>query len=223
MEELDRFRLVELDILLNQVSGIPKSKATRITKKIATEINPWIFFKNATSWQMEDAGFTATQALQLCAAIALGKHCAFAMPAPDLIVEPAIAAAIFQQMIGECSVEKFAVLVLDIKNHLLAKVITATGGVAECIAAPREIFGAVIWHGGSRCVVAHNHPSGDLTPSPEDLALTRALISGGKILHLELQDHIIVTAQSFKSLRTDTNLWNESDKRSSAVIELVKN
>jgi DNA repair protein RadC len=60
-----------------------------------------------------------------------------------------------------------------------------------------------------RIIVAHNHPSGSVEPSPEDIALTRQLIEGGKLLDLPVLDHLILGDGKFRSLRQTTSLWQE--------------
>ena len=74
---------------------------------------------------------------------------------------------------------------------------------------PKEIFGKALEKGASRLVIAHNHPSGDTTPSQADISLTETLLKGGKILNIPILDHIIVAKGEFVSLRqTNGYLWN---------------
>ena len=100
--------------------------------------------------------------------------------------------------------ERFAVLVLDARNQPLAVRTVARGGVDACPVDLREIFRPAMEYRGSGIIVAHNHPSGDVAPSPEDIRLTRRLVHAGALLGVPLMDHLIVgisgDAPSFSSL-----------------------
>ena len=84
------------------------------------------------------------------------------------------------------------------------------GTATETLAHPREIFREVIKRGATRVVVAHNHPSGSLDPSPEDITLTRQLLKGANLLGIPLLDHLILGNGDFSSIRQNSDLWNES-------------
>jgi DNA repair protein RadC len=101
------------------------------------------------------------------------------------------------------------VLLLDIKHRLMGSQIISIGTATETIAHPRDIFREVIRQGAVRVIVAHNHPSGILDPSPEDLALTRQLLAGGRLLGIPLLDHLILGNGDHCSLRQTTALWQE--------------
>jgi DNA repair protein RadC len=125
------------------------------------------------------------------------------------IDDPAIAGAWLTQAIGWKSVESFAVLVLNVKHEVIACEVVTIGTVTETLAHPREIFGTVIRLNGCRMIVGHNHPSGSLEPSPEDIMLTRQLLKAATVMGIPLLDHLIVTQGSYRSLRENTGLWQE--------------
>jgi DNA repair protein RadC len=108
------------------------------------------------------------------------------------------------------SQEKFAVLLLDVKNRLLGTHIITIGTATETLAPPREIFREVLRQGATRVIVAHNHPSGSLDPSSEDLRLTEQLLAGAKLLNVPLLDHLILGNGDWASLRQTTELWSTS-------------
>jgi len=97
--------------------------------------------------------------------------------------------------------EIFMTLVVNNKNCLLKKVMVSVGTVSETIVHPREVFREAIREGGSSVIVAHNHPSGNLSPSREDVVTTRRIKEAGKIIGIPLLDHIIITNTSFFSLK----------------------
>ena len=72
---------------------------------------------------------------------------------------------------------------------------------APAVTSPREVFGPALTLGAAAVILAHNHPSGDPTPSPEDLAVTRHLQEAGRLLGVEVLDHLVVCAERFRSLR----------------------
>jgi DNA repair protein RadC len=97
--------------------------------------------------------------------------------------------------------ECFAVLYLNTRNQPLACEQVAVGGLNVAALQPREVFGPALTLGAAAVILAHNHPSGDPTPSPEDLAVTRHLQEAGRLLGVEVLDHLVVSAERFKSLR----------------------
>jgi DNA repair protein RadC len=103
--------------------------------------------------------------------------------------------------------ERFVVVAVDIRLKVLSREIIAVGDRRECIAHPSIVFQSVIRCGGDRCYVAHNHPSGDPTPSPDDLEMTANLIQAGKTLQIPVLDHIVVGGDRWTSIREQSNLW----------------
>ena len=88
--------------------------------------------------------------------------------------------------------EHFIVVCLDTRNNTVMYQVTGVGSVDRCIANPKDIFRAPIICGASKIVIAHNHPSGDLEPSVQDLRTTEQLVEAGKILNIQVIDHFIV-------------------------------
>lgn len=88
--------------------------------------------------------------------------------------------------------EAFYCVYLDRKNHPLGRHLITLGTVNSTLVGPREVFRGAILAGASAMVVAHNHPSGDPTPSQSDVRVTKVLREAAKILEIELIDHVIV-------------------------------
>lgn len=97
--------------------------------------------------------------------------------------------------------ECFAVLALNTKNQPLGREVVAVGGLNVAALQAREVFGPALKLGAAAVILAHNHPSGDPSPSSEDEAVTRQLIEAGRLLGIEVLDHLIIAADRFKSLR----------------------
>lgn len=96
--------------------------------------------------------------------------------------------------------EVFCVVLLDASGRMLGVDEIARGTLTACLVHPREVFRSAIVAGAASIVVAHNHPSGILTPSDEDLALTRRLVDSGVILGIPVNDHIIVSHEGWRSI-----------------------
>ncbi|NJM57241.1 MAG: DNA repair protein RadC [Synechococcales cyanobacterium RU_4_20] len=155
-------------------------------------------------------GVGLAKASSILAAIELGKRVFQALPPERLPLESPEAAVAYltPELMWEAQ-EHFAVLMLDIKNRPMATRVITIGTATETLAHPREIFREVIRTGSTRVIVAHNHPSGSVAPSPEDLALTRQLLQGAQVLGLPLLDHLILGGGQFTSLRQTTAIWDE--------------
>jgi DNA repair protein RadC len=101
------------------------------------------------------------------------------------------------------NVEKLFALVLNNKNRLIKKSIISVGTVNETLVHPREVFVKAIREGGTSVIVAHNHTSGFLTPSKEDITTTERLVEAGNIIGIKLLDHVIVSTKGFLSMRDE--------------------
>ncbi len=155
-------------------------------------------------------GIGPAKATTILAAIELGKRVFQSRPPEKTAIEsPQAAADALAHDLMWAEQERFAILLLDVKNRLLGTQVLTIGTATETLAHPREIFREVIRQSATRLIVAHNHPSGNLEPSPEDIALTRQLLLGAQYLQIPLLDHLILGSGDHTSLRQNTNLWEE--------------
>ncbi len=97
--------------------------------------------------------------------------------------------------------EHFVVLYLNARNQLIHKETISIGTLNASLIHPREVFEPAIKNLAAQIIIAHNHPSGDTEPSEDDLAITKRLVASGKILGIEVADHIIVTKNGFLSFK----------------------
>lgn len=156
------------------------------------------------------SGVGPAKATTILAGIELGKRVFQTRLAErSLIDSPASAAAALSHELMWQSQERFAVILLDVKHRLLGTQVITIGTATETLAHPREIFREVIRQGATRLIVAHNHPSGSVEPSSEDIALTRQLLSAAQVLGIPLLDHLILGNGDHRSLRQTTKLWEE--------------
>ena len=157
---------------------------------------------------MNFPGIGPAKATTILAAVELGKRVFQLRPLERMIVDsPASAAAALGQELMWQSQEHFAIAMLDVKNRLLGTKVITVGTATETLIHPREIFREVIKQGATRLIVAHNHPSGSLEPSPEDIKLTELLLQGAQYLQIPVLDHLILGNGEHQSLRQITDLW----------------
>lgn len=97
--------------------------------------------------------------------------------------------------------EHFVVLFLDTKNQVIHQQTIFIGSLNASIVHPREVFREAVRRSAASIICAHNHPSGDPTPSQEDIQVTRRLVEAGKMMGIELLDHIIIGDRKFVSLK----------------------
>jgi DNA repair protein RadC len=107
---------------------------------------------------------------------------------------------------GNNKQEIFLVITLTGSHKVLNIHISTIGSANRTIVHPREVFRHAIADNASAIVVAHNHPSGGLTPSPEDEEITHRLLDSGKILGIHFLDHLIINKDNFYSFRQDNNI-----------------
>jgi DNA repair protein RadC len=96
--------------------------------------------------------------------------------------------------------EHFVGLYLNAKHELIHKEIVSIGTVNASLVHPRDVFAPAILHNAVAVIVAHNHPSGDATPSPEDRDVTKRLKEAGKLLGISVFEHIIITEYGYSTL-----------------------
>jgi len=144
-------------------------------------------------------GLGPVKAMELAAALELGRRAAGQQPSsePAAVRDPESAARLLRPLAHGLQQEVFWALLLDTKNRLIGQPVDVTKGLLDASPVhPREVFSRAIRHGAAAVILAHNHPSGDSTPSPEDLRVTRQLIEASRVLGIRVLDHIIVGAPS---------------------------
>ncbi len=148
-------------------------------------------------------GIGPATAAEIVAALELGRRAAQRLAADrPQILKPADAAALLGPRLAHLEQEQCVALLLDRKHRLLREVVVGIGGIAHAPMEPREVFAAALREPGVAAVlVAHNHPSGEATPSTEDRAVTRRLAEGAALLGLEFLDHVIVASGGWSSIR----------------------
>jgi len=138
-------------------------------------------------------GIGRARSVQILAALELGRRTLTRAPSARFPMRNAReAAAYLMPRFGSRPVEQFGVVLLDTKHRVMRTAIVATGTSNSAIVEPRDVFREAAVAAASAIVAFHNHPSGDPSPSPEDVELTRRLAAAGRLMGIELLDHIIL-------------------------------
>ncbi len=150
-------------------------------------------------------GLGEAKATKLIAALELGKRSARPTNLSEKIESSADAVGYFRRRFVELdlTVENFLVLSLDSQQRPLSCRRISSGTVNMTVAHPRDVMREVIRAAATSFVVAHNHPSGDMRPSSEDMVLTRRLVKAGETMLIPLTDHIIMSGDEYVSLRDE--------------------
>lgn len=147
-------------------------------------------------------GVGPAKAAQLKAGLELGRRLLIA--APDerpQITSPTDAANLLMLEMGYLEQEHLRVLLLDTKNRVLTSPTIYKGNVNTSVIRIAELFREAIRHNSTSVIVVHNHPSGDPTPSPEDVRVTREIVEAGKLLDIDVLDHLIIGHGRYVSLK----------------------
>lgn len=121
----------------------------------------------------------------------------------DFVFEPTKAANYCTEVIGDDLElrENVIMIALNATNGILGHYVVGKGGVGACHVDPKVVFSILLAAGASSVIFAHNHPSGEVDPSKEDIAITQRLIDAGKLLAIKVLDHIIVAPYRFRSMK----------------------
>ena len=191
-----------LAILLG--TGVPGLNAVQLAETLLDEYGglPGLH-KAGYEDLVKTNGIGPAKAAQLSAAIELGRRLAVALPEKrPAIQSPEQAAELVMYEMGALSQEHLRVLLLDTRNQLIRIVEVYQGSLNTSLIRVGEIFRDAVRANAAAVIVVHNHPSGDPTPSPEDIAVTRAMVEAGQLLDIEVLDHLVIGTGRFVSLKS---------------------
>lgn len=155
--------------------------------------------RDSTAAQLgEVSGLGEAKAASLAAAFELGRR-AWTVTGPT-ITTPEEAYRLLHDL-GQARKETFSALYLDVRRRLLRRETISVGTLTATLVHPREVFSPALECGAASLVIAHNHPSGDPTPSSEDRLLTERLQKAGQLLGLQVDDHLVIGHGNFTSFR----------------------
>ncbi len=209
-----------LAILLSTGQGKGKLSAIGLGQLILNQLsqhkrNPLDTLREIAPQElMKIPGIGLAKAATIVAAVELGKRSFQFRPNQRALIDsPRAAAAALSHDLMWQQQEKFAVLMLDVQNCLIGTQVITVGTATETLVHPREIFRESIKQGATNLIVAHNHPSGNLQPSQQDIELTQQLLEGAQYLDIPILDHIILGNGEYNSLRQGEYiyLWQEAE------------
>lgn len=167
--------------------------------------------RNLIDMSMEEltsiSGVGPAKALQLRAGIELGRRITKSRLGDVITVrKPQDAAEYVMEELRYLKKEHFICLFLNTKNHIIARETLSMGTLNASLVHPREVFRAAIKCNSASIICAHNHPSGDPSPSPEDISLTKRLAEAGQLVGIEVLDHLVIGDGRYVSLKEQGHL-----------------
>lgn len=147
-------------------------------------------------------GIGIAKAVSIAAAVEIGKRLASLLPGERPAIRSPLDAANYMMAKLRYEVkEHFIAILLSTKNHIVATPTISVGTLNASLVHPRELFKEAINYSAASVILVHNHPSGDPTPSKEDIELTQKLVKAGKLLDISVLDHVIIGDNKYVSLK----------------------
>lgn len=190
-----------LAILLR--TGLKGENVLTLAERILIEVGGLAGLGKLTVHELAQLhGLGKAKASEVKAALELGRRSVSVDPMSRPVVNsPQDVARIVMEEMRFLDREHFRVISLSTKNHVLGISPISIGSLNSSLVHPRECFKEAIRRNSNAIILLHNHPSGDPTPSKEDIEVTRRLADGGKILGIEVLDHVIIGDNRFISLK----------------------
>lgn len=184
-------------------TGTKDESVLQLAERLITEFGGLRSLKDATLEELTKIkGIGPTKAIQILTAIELGRRIVnLTFDDRYVIRTPEDGANYVMDEMRFLNQEHFVCLYLDTKNQVIHKHTVFIGSLNASIVHPREVFRAAIRRSSASILCAHNHPSGDPAPSPEDVQLTRRLAEAGELIGIELLDHLVIGDNRFISLK----------------------
>lgn len=184
-------------------TGTKQESVLHLANRVLHFIEQIQELKNATLEEiMSVKGIGQAKAVQLLAAVELGRRLSQQRTDEKFTIRsPKDAATYLMLDMTSLTQEHFVVLFLNVKNQILHKQTIFIGSLNASIVHPREIFREAVKRSAASIICAHNHPSGNPSPSSEDIDVTRRLLEAGQIIGIELLDHVIIGDHQFISLK----------------------
>ncbi len=183
--------------------GIPKKSVMNIAQELLARFGNIKAISQASIAALSEIkGIGLAKAAQIKACFELGKRQDLEPELKNYVIKnPQSVVKAIRASIKDKAKEHFKLILLDTRNKIIGISTISIGTLNAGLVHPREIFKEAIIHNSASVVLAHNHPSGDPEPSDEDLTITKRLVKSGKILGIEVIDHIIIGKTNFSSFK----------------------
>ncbi|MDR6922395.1 MULTISPECIES: RadC family protein [Chryseobacterium] len=187
-------------------SGSKDETAVELARKILSSVNnSWHQLSQlSTKELMKFKGIGEAKAISIIAALEIGRRRAVQdIPERAVVVNSNDAYLLLKNQLSDLRTEEFWGIFLNQSNKVIHIAQLTQGGISQSIVDVRILFKTALDHFSTGIIIAHNHPSGSLKPSKEDLHITQKIKEAGKILSIQLLDHIIITQNSYFSFSDD--------------------
>lgn len=185
-------------------TGSRTESAVELSKRVISRDNRGLVYLRDTTIEelMEISGIGKCKASQILAAIEVGKRINYHTAAEKVRVnQPSTVADLFMDEMRYLQKEHFRVVLLDTKNQIMVTEEISIGTLNASIVHPRDVFKIAIKRNSNSIILIHNHPSGDPTPSKEDINITNRLIEVGDLVGIKVLDHIIIGDKNYISFK----------------------
>jgi DNA repair protein RadC len=186
-------------------SGTKSQPILQLAQHVVSHFGTLSQLANATLAELcEIKGIGLAKAIQLKAAFNLGMRASKqTLQVKYRIEHPSHAYHLLKDELENETRELFVVILQDTKGYVICHEVVSIGSLSQTLVHPREVFYPAIRHKAASMILAHNHPSGDPTPSSQDLELTKVLIGASQLIGIPIHDHLIIGQQRFVSLRQE--------------------
>ncbi len=182
------------------VSGI---NVVQLAQKLLIEHGGWVGLQRLSFEELTNIhGMGEAKSAQVKAALEIGRRLLLAQPEQrPQITSPADVANLLMIEMSHLEQEHLRVVLLNTKNYVLKIETVYIGSINSSAVRIGEVFKTALKQNAAAIIIVHNHPSGDPTPSPEDVAVTRQLVDAGKLLDVDVLDHLVIGQGRWVSLR----------------------
>jgi DNA repair protein RadC len=182
--------------------GVPGENAVQVGHRLLNTFGGFAGLQRASFSEVcSQHGVGLAKAAQIKAAIEIGSRLMKESPERRTIHSPADAADLVKYEMSGFEQEHLRVILLDTRNRVLEIVEVYQGSLNSSPVRVGELFKPAVRRNAAAIIVVHNHPSGDPTPSPDDVAVTRAIVQAGKLLDIDVLDHLVIGGGQCVSLK----------------------
>ncbi len=184
-------------------SGVPGENVLRLAERLLITFKDLPGLARASIAELTAVkGVGPAKAVEIKAALEIGRRLLTTAPEEKpRITSPADAANLLMSEMSFLDKEHLRLVLMDTRNRVLATPTIYIGSLNTSVIRIGELFRAAIKENAAAFIVAHNHPSGDPSPSPEDVAVTRQIVQAGALLNIDVLDHIVIGYNRFVSLK----------------------
>jgi DNA repair protein RadC len=188
-----------LAILLG--SGMPGKNVLEVAEHLLRKFGSKGLFEASFDELRQVPGIGKVKAGQLLAAFELGKRTLLGQDEDAVPIESPEDVYQLSKRIHKAKKEHFLAYLLNARNVVVAEEEISVGTLTMAVVHPREVFEPAVRHSAAGIILVHNHPSGDAEPGDDDRALTKRLVEAGRLMGIEILDHVIVTWNGYTSLK----------------------